>query len=79
MRVKVSLQNPQTTKKETHLISVPKHLKYIIDLQAHIIDRLGLSAFLETNQHTISLSIDECHLPKNEKIAELIKDEDIIK
>jgi len=78
MRVKVSLQNPETNKKETHLLSVPKHLKYIIDLQAHIIDRLSLSTFLENNQHTISLFIDDCHLPKNEKIADLIKDEDII-
>jgi len=78
MRVKVSLQNPETNKKETHLLSVPKHLKYIIDLQAHIIDRLSLSAFLENNQHAISLFIDDCHLSKNEKIADLIKDEDII-
>lgn len=79
MRVKISLYNPETQKTENHLVSIPKHLKYIVDLQVHIIDVLGLGTYLEKNHQSIYLAIDGYNLPKKEKILELIKDNDSIR
>ena len=79
MRIKVSAQSIHTNTKENYLISVPKHLKYIVDLQVHIIDKLNIYDSPGDKDAFLSLSIDGYHLPKNEKIVELIKEDDLVK
>jgi len=79
MRVKISLNNPETSQKENHLISIPSNLKYISDLEVHIIEILNLSNYLIENQFSISLNIGGFMLPKKEKLSELINEKDLIK
>jgi len=79
MRVKISLKSPETSKKENHLLSVPNNLKYILDLEVHLIAVLDLEQYLARNNLSISLSIDGFNLPKKEKIANLITEKDLIK
>lgn len=79
MRVKITFKNPETSKKENHLLSVPNNLKLIGDLESHLIDKLGLESYLNVNQKSISLNIDGFKLPKKEKIEELLKENDLVK
>ena len=76
MRVKISVQSPGSDQRENVLLSIPKHLKYIIDLQVHIVKKLNLS---DKHNQSIYLSVDGYHLPTNEKISDLIKEDDLIK
>ncbi len=78
MRVKINFSNPQNNKKENHLLSIPKHLKSIQDLEVHLFQKILSQTLPKSSSQTISLNIDGYHLPKQERIDELIKDEDSI-
>ena len=75
MRVKVALQGPNAGAR-SYLIHIPSHLIYIHDLA----DYLGSKSELAGNQACrVNLSIDGSSLFPNDRVADLIREGDLIK
>jgi hypothetical protein len=79
MRVKISFEDPNTKTKENIVLAIPNNLKKIADLESFLIEKFGLSIFLEKNKKMVCLKIDGFSLPKNEQINSVIHEDEVIK
>lgn len=79
MRVKISFTNPSNRAAQNVLLAIPEHLKYIIDLEVFLIDKLKLGKYLEQTKKGTLVKINGYILPKTEKIKELVSEDDLIR